>query len=138
MALKGLAKRTIQEGADNLTNFRVGNVRGELFQKGHYPSTGRMPALYADMLQFHASRNPVYVVYSYATPIAWVNVHVTPKDSNNPNSVETRTIIPIDPSYAETNQWVIPDVNYSVTTTNHQNVTTLAITIPHFYDGVKW
>lgn len=44
--------------------------------------------------------SPFYVVYSYRTPIAWVS-----KDG----------------------EWVVPDVKYSATTTNHQNIVRVAV-----------
>lgn len=65
---------------------------------GGYPS-GRLPSPWRE--QFDAdTRHPdgrvgvlAYVVYSYATPIAW---------------------------WTESNGWVVPDVKYSPTTSKHQ------------------
>lgn len=53
--------------------------------------------------------NPCYAVFSYETPIAWYD--------------------------ADTCQWTIPDVNYSVTTTKHQHTVRMAVDT---WDGERW
>lgn len=59
-----------------------------------YVHTGRLPEPYADDLRFEVRRgNVTYVMYSYATPIAW--------------KLRDGTV-------------VSPDVSYSVTTSQHQ------------------
>lgn len=61
--------------------------------------TGQLPAEWTEALKSDPSVS--YVVYSYATPIAW---------------------------YSELQcQWVIPDVKYSVTTSKHQGIISTAI-----------
>jgi hypothetical protein len=57
-----------------------------------HPETGRLPAEYRQQLRQHHGQ-PVYVVYSYATPIAW---------------------------WCEGTGWVVPDTRYSATTSKHQ------------------
>lgn len=77
-----------------------GSVRGTAFVSG----VGRLPAEYVEI--FRAAQDAgrlVYVVYSYATPIAWVE--------------ETMT---------DGERWIIPEVKYSVTTTNHQGLARVA------------
>jgi hypothetical protein len=51
--------------------------------------SGRLPREYVESFQ-----RATFAVFSYATPIAWVD---------------------------ESGQWVIPDVRYSVTTSKHQS-----------------
>ncbi len=55
-------------------------------------SAGRLSSCHSE--RFRADR-PDYVVYSYATPIAW---------------------------HAQDGTWYVPDERYSQTTTRHQNV----------------
>lgn len=64
-----------------------GSMRGE---PGRYPGyePGILPRAYWD-----SARQAVYTVYSYTTPIAWVDANGT---------------------------WTVPNVRYSVTTTRHQ------------------
>lgn len=71
-----------------------GSFRGEAVN-GSCVWTGRLsPKLAADLIAADAD----YIVYSYATPIAWHG-----KDG-----------------------WTIPDTKYSVTTSNHQNIVRMA------------
>jgi len=63
---------------------------------GGYP-LGQLPYPWRDMLMQHTTTDKgierAYIVYSYATPIAW---------------------------YTERHGWVIPPVKYSPTTSKHQ------------------
>lgn len=52
--------------------------------------TGRLPAEYRD-----AAQHAVYVIHSYATPIAWQTAD---------------------------GEWIVPDVSYSSTTSRHQSL----------------
>lgn len=61
-------------------------------------SYGDLPEPYRSELQY---ARPDYIVYSYATPIAWHD--------------------------SVTDKWHVPDVNYSLTTTGHQNTVSMAI-----------
>jgi hypothetical protein len=74
-----------------LRAFRVAGIRGE-DHVSRYASTGRLGDAFARLFR---ERDHKYVVYSYATPIAWL----------------------------DDDGWTMPKVKYSVTTTNHQNVT---------------
>lgn len=67
-------------------------------------AVGRLPEQYRTSV-YHAD----YVVYSYATPIAW---HV-------PNRNEGWKLGNGEPAPAEPG-WVMPDEKYSVTTSKHQ------------------
>jgi hypothetical protein len=58
---------------------------------------GRLPY---DERDRYCDDDPEYVVFSYATPIAW---------------------------YGPKNGWTIPDVKYSVTTTRHQSIVRMAV-----------
>lgn len=69
----------------------------------HEVSVGRLDEEWRDVL---FTDSPDYIVYSYATPIAW---HV-PDDGDDGGE-----------------RWVIPDVRYSSTTTRHQNIVRTAL-----------
>lgn len=70
-----------------------GAMRAHGFPLG---STGRLPAEWVDVYRSDREKPGIsYVVYSYATPIAWVR---------------------------EDGETVIPDVGYSVTTSRHQTL----------------
>lgn len=49
--------------------FTGSNTRAERFDEGDYVDTGRLPSEWASELRRTGAR---YVVFSYATPIAWV------------------------------------------------------------------
>lgn len=77
-------------------DFDARSLKGKTVVDTRYESKGEL----SDELieQFHAER-PSYVVYSYATPIAW---------------------------YGK-NGWTQPSAKYSATTSNHQSVTSWGI-----------
>lgn len=54
---------------------------------------GALPIEHRDTLRNHAASGPIYIVRSYATPIAW---------------------------HTDEHGWCIPDTRYSPTTTGHQ------------------
>lgn len=68
-----------------------GSFRGEPVT-GRYVSTGEMPTNHAEFMRTFAGEID-YVIFSYATPVAW---HAN-------------------------GEWYIPDVKYSRTTTRHQS-----------------
>ncbi len=109
MALKGYGKRIIQNGVDNLTPFKMTSVSGKWFDSWADVSTGQLP----NPDSYGWKTGKVYVVFSYRTPIAWTY------------------------SY-QGNDWMIPDVKYSPTTTNHQSVTSVAIANRGFYSDARW
>lgn len=97
---RGKLYRAIMAGRD----FKTGAMHGESDDGyGFGSGTGRLPE---DWRQVFKEDSPDYVVYSYATPIAW---HV-PDDGDDGGA-----------------RWVIPDVKYSPTTTRHQNLVRTAL-----------
>jgi hypothetical protein len=105
MAIHG--KRTLkalQEGIDNGTPFKAASVSGTADPSSY---TGRLPEPYASQYlnAYHAGRI-VYVVLSYATPIAWK---------------------------LDDGQWVQPDARYSATTSGHQSRVAVAIAHKGFW-----
>lgn len=75
--------------------FNGSNIKGRNIAIGSYVnlSLTQLPVEYRKQLEAAIQINNVFVVYSYETPIGW----------------------------CVGNQWVIPPVKYSVTTTKHQN-----------------
>lgn len=96
----GLGNNTVQR-IDYYVNrhesFRIGNVSAIRLNAGETPNTGILPDYLVDQLKGVVKDNDTYIVYSYRTPIGWVKL-----DGND--------------------NWFIPDVKYSVSTTHHQNV----------------
>ncbi len=126
MALRGSGKRAISHalfgkysGAACLLNFRHDNLHGERVAKGNGVCMGRLPENWRAVLRLDNERDALYVVYSYGTPIAW------------------RAIVN-DRDAPEHDKWTIPDVKYSATTTNHQNVVTVEIHNPGHFRDAKW
>jgi hypothetical protein len=108
MALYGKTTlKTIQEGIDHQKAFKIGNVSASVYGSGEFVPKGRLPDFVAD--QLNARKTTIYVIFSYQTPIAWCNVGI------NTN-------------------WFIPDVKYSVSTSNHQSVIRVGSSNPGFYN----
>ncbi|WNM68807.1 hypothetical protein SEA_SOOS_77 [Gordonia phage Soos] len=80
------------EALEQIRPFDGGIIRGEMHPNGLRVSLGELPMQWATKLS--ALDGPLFVVFSYLTPIAW------------------RTNAGI----------VIPPVKYSATTTRHQNI----------------
>lgn len=114
MALKGKAKRTIQDGVDSLVDFKQGNVSGRYYMDGRDVPNGCLPMTTYERLIHKYRGLSVYVVFSYDTPIAWAH-----ETDNGPT-------------------WTVPPFHYSTTTANHQNVVAVAIDNPGFYTDTKW
>lgn len=91
MALKTAGRNAIADGVREWRYFIHGNVSGTR----ECSTFGQLPQEY-----WASARNAQYLIYSYQTPIAWV-------DSDG--------------------VWFVPDVRYSVTTTNHQSAVKSAI-----------
>jgi hypothetical protein len=76
------------------------NSSGSLHgHRGWLPNVGRLPSQHVAALDTATVAGDFYVVMSYNTPIAW---------------------------YAN-GEWTIPDVKYSVTTSNHQGLVRMGI-----------
>ncbi len=97
-------RRKIIDGITDLDNFMIGSMRGGWYPDGTGPTLGKLAdADPGSAAALKAISGPVYVVYSYGTPIAW---HVA----------------------CGRNDWTVPDVRYSVTTSHHLSLTRQAIT----------
>ena len=84
------AEHTNHDAHSSTNNLKVVNYAGGL--RYRYPMQGKLPA---EMWEILAERRDsvVAIVYSYRTPIAWLDA----------------------------GQWIIPDVYYSPTTARHQH-----------------
>lgn len=110
MALKGKGKRALQAAVDDRTEFRHETLSARRIE--HMTYGHMVPALGRSLATEIAVNGSAFVIFSYATPIAWWS--------------------------GEAQEWIIPDVKYSVTTTNHQNVVRVAVDNPGFYSDVRW
>lgn len=110
MALKGRSKRAIQDGVDNLKDFKVGNVSGRNF--GCFGDAPKGRLTWEPAYSGAWGNQPVYVVYSYHTPIAW--------------------------RFTDEDMWIIPKFHYNMATTNHQKMVRMATSNPGFYADAKW
>lgn len=127
MAMRGYGKRSISHalsgeysGAACLLNFRCGNVKGKRVSDQWEVETGKLPQEWRDRMRKDMERaGCLYVVWSYKTPIAWCTMP-------HPSKADQR------------HEWTVPDVKYSPTTTNHQNVVRVEIEHPGFYRDTKW
>lgn len=104
MALHKAGVKFIQSAVDNGTTGRHGNP----FSASSVDSLGKLPEPYrTQVYALRTSKEIVQAIFSYHTPIA-----IKLKDGS----------------------WIVPDVKYSVTTTNHQNVCRVAIDNPGFWN----
>lgn len=107
MAIRGKGKRAIQAFIDEGKEFNHETLKGVKITDPRDIGQGDMPAEpYKVMLE----DEPVAVVFSYRTPIAWRGAY----------------------------GWVIPDVYYSRTTQNHQSVVRVAVGNVGFYEGARY
>lgn len=94
--------------------FHAGHMGGVRYPGTHnpYPMTGALADKYLDSVM-----SADYVVYSYTTPIAW---HINGGSESG-------------------DWWVVPDVKYSTTTTKHQGIVNVALSLarilPYDEDG---
>jgi hypothetical protein len=112
MALKAKGKRALQAAADDCVPI-IGHasLAARFVQATPYGGWGMLPRVEADILERSIKRcGQVFVVWSYDTPIGW-------RDDMG---------------------WRVPDVKYSCTTTNHQNVLAVAFANRGFYSGARW
>ncbi len=111
MALKAKGKRALQAAADHRDPITGhGSLSARFVQSRPYGGWGMLPQAEVEILERSLERGQVFVVWSYDTPIGW-------RDHMG---------------------WRVPDVKYSVTTTNHQNVLRVAVAHPGFYAGCRW
>lgn len=95
MALQSAGRKAIEQFMTNGKPFNHGNLKGRTVVQG----VGRLPKRWHfQLLGFDGNRDGsevgVQILYSYDTPIAW--------------------------KFANRGDWVIPNVRYSDSTTNHQ------------------
>lgn len=94
MKISSSDRKVAQLIRDRIEFDTYGNLKGEW--NWGYPS-GQLPSPWRELLMQHTTTDKgierAYIVYSYATPIAW---------------------------YTERHGWVIPPVKYSRTTSVHQ------------------
>lgn len=96
MALRTAGREAIARGIETFTPFRHGNVSGTTY----LITAGRLPAWIAlDLARAEREGDLLYVIYSYATPIAWA---LRAPDGSAP-------------------EWAVPGVRYTVTTSGHQS-----------------
>jgi hypothetical protein len=69
---------------------------------------GQLPSFLADQLRARINQQDVYIVYSWQTPIGWCNT-------------------------SEPEDWFIPDITYSKSTTHHQALLRLMTKYPDMY-----
>lgn len=117
MALRGAGKQAISNGMGELVKFTQGNVSGAPVHDYSTPSMGRLPNFLVDQLRAGIASGSVdYIVWSYWTPIAWHH----------------------QATHDEPGRWFVPDVKYSVTTTQHQNVVRVEADHPgHYQDAAR-
>ena len=109
MGLQAHSRQTIARQVKLRNSFRNGNVSAIRYNAGETPHIGVLPSFLTDQLKGTSRNNDTYVVYSYQTPIGWSNC-----DGRD--------------------EWFIPDVTYSITTTHHQTLLKV-ITGTSVYDG---
>lgn len=100
MALGSAGRSAIEKFVDTGNPFKHGNLSGtrnEIKGLGRLPSQWHWQLRNADLEVSNPDGVGFSVLYSYDTPIAW-------RFGNRPN------------------EWIIPNVNYSPATTNHQRV----------------
>lgn len=113
MALRAYGKHAIQKFVDDGTEFNHGSLKGKKYDNWDLVPKGRL-SQHTDIISYnHYWRiKPVTVLFSYQTPIAW--------------------------KFDGEQDWDVPEIYYSVTTTNHQNVARMATTNPGYYTGKGW
>lgn len=88
-------------------NFQTGQLRGWRFLSDPFDGVGRLDDKYRVSVA-----EADYVIYSYATPIAW----------HTPREVEEGGV-------HVGGWWVFPEESYSATTTRHQGIVRVALSL---------
>jgi hypothetical protein len=125
---RGAIHRAIMAGED----FKAGNLRGTRMatQSDGWRRFPEDPALSLSLYRGQLPNedrirvlkdNPTYVVWSYSTPIAWyVPDEIAERyDEGLEHNVKVRT----------KSVWVVPDTKYSNTTTRHQGIVRVALSL---------
>lgn len=124
----GAIHRAIMSGQD----FVAGNLRGTIMatQSDGWRRFPEDPSLSLSLYRGQLPNeyrvrvlkdNPTYVVWSYATPIAWYvpSEEYSRYDQGLEHNVKGRT----------TAHWVYPDTSYSTTTSRHQGFVRVALSL---------
>lgn len=111
MPLREHGKSVIAAGVANRTAFALTSVTGRNFPERWQVNTGRLPE--ENVAELDTIKGPVYVIFSYATPIAWC--------------VETD----------DGPQWTVPEVRYSNSTNSHQAAVRKAVANAQLHNGHK-
>jgi len=102
MATSWKTRQKIAKAIDARESFKIGNISGRWLDESNITDHfGILPLEYRKSLQDRLETSDVYVIYSYNTPIAY--------------------------SHDLKHDFVIPDVQYSRTTTHHQGVVAVSI-----------
>jgi|SRR5262245_51175948 len=102
MAFKSASWTKVKKAVNNRASFTQGNMSGRWVDDVDDTCWGQLPQEHKDQLKADLIVCPRYVVFSYQTPIGWAE------------------------SMTDKNKWTIPNVRYSVTTTQHQSVLAFA------------
>lgn len=105
----------------------TGSVWAERVAPGHWSFSGQLPDRYRDLVRLAS-----YIVYSYATPIAWF-IEGTPSDLSDVESLRAW----LDNGEAS-GAWVMPAVRYSVTTSKHQGKTRQGMHLSGVDNATEW
>lgn len=100
MALQRVTLSSVRDAVNYLSSFRRGNISASRESRGDWVSCGELPDGWRADLK--GINGPVFVIYSYQTPIAWTRV-------SGLRMVESGRV------------WTVPPTRYSASTTNHQN-----------------
>ena len=100
-------KKTWTERKNGWSGYKyTGVLRGRTIHRQSEIMTGRLPQEYVNIIKDHVVR---YVIYSYETPIAWMQVAEWDSDGA--------------PIY----EWIVPNVKYSQTTSKQQGKVRVAL-----------
>lgn len=84
----------------DLRIFKIGNMKGSWYPSSEAVPTGKLAPEHTQALRYAgAGQRPVYVIFSYATPIAW-------RTAGDQGEC----------------QWCHPVARYSITTSGHQSL----------------
>jgi hypothetical protein len=97
MAIHAKNRRIIENHIERHEEFKIASMRAERLERNSIVHFGQLPQNWRSTYTRDVSDDSVYVVYSYATPIGWVKL-----DGKN--------------------EWTIPDVHYSSTTSGHKSI----------------
>lgn len=104
MGLQRKTRDRIEDLVHKRAIFKIVNIAGSKYPEAH--GYGQLPFVHVNRMK---EANPTYVVYSYETPIAWLN----------------------------TTGWVVPHILYSVTTSHHQSLMRVIVMRDHYSADIQ-